>query len=148
MLPKADWSSATSSLLTYLSNFLQAARKLAYQEKSSNDFDALLGGWLALAALVHIKTNLPLESIMKEKELSLAEWLLHDCLFPPLDKSQSAKCKSLRNRAEAFNILNLLPTTKEFCMQQITKLFTPILAKSAWRKQGEWAITVSNEQPR
>jgi len=80
--------------------------------------------------------------------LTLAEWLLHDCLFPPLDKSQSAKCKSLRNRVEAFNILNLLPTTKDFCMQEISKLFVPILSKSAWRRSGEWAITVSNDQPR
>lgn len=145
--PKTDWT-LNNRVLTTVSAFLQSARKLTYQEKSSTDFDALLGGWLTLLALVQRKTGLTIETIMKEKELSLAEWLLHGCLFPPLDKSQSAMCKSLANRAEAFNILNLLPNSKDVCMQEISKLFVPILSKSAWRRQGEWAITVSNEQSR
>jgi ubiquitin C-terminal hydrolase len=33
-------------------------------------------------------------------------------------------------------------------MKETEKLLKPILAKSAWRKPGEWSIAVSAETPR
>lgn len=119
------------------------ARKLGYLEKSPADYDGLLNGWLVMTTLIVRKTGLSVEEVVDEKEAALAEWLLHQCLFPPRDGSQSAKCKSARNRAEAFTVLTLLPSSKDYCMKETEKLLKPILAKSAWRKPGDWTIAVS-----
>jgi hypothetical protein len=64
--PKTDWA-AGSQLVSFVSNFLISARKLVYQEKSSADYDGLLNGWLTLTSLVHRKTSMSIENIMKEK---------------------------------------------------------------------------------
>jgi hypothetical protein len=56
--PKTDWA-VSSGLVIFVSNFLMSARKLAYQEKSSADYDGLLNGLLTITSLVHRKTGMP-----------------------------------------------------------------------------------------
>lgn len=71
---------------------------MTYLEKSITDYDALLNGWMSLTRLINKQTGISVEDIVREKDGQLVQWLLHECLFPSKEKSQSAKCKSVKNR--------------------------------------------------